>query len=388
MTRSMEEGAAPLHGIRVLELGMVLAGPTTGALLGDFGADVIKVEPPAGDPLRAYGRRKGEPDSLFWKFVGRNKRAISLDLRTEGGYGQFLELARDADVVIESYRPGVMERLKLGWDVLHATNPRLVMLRLSGYGQTGPYSDRPGFGTVAEAIIGFAELNGSPDGPPMLPPFGLADGVAGMAGAYAIMLALRARERIGQGQCIDLSLLEPLYGLMGPQTAVFEKTGLPPTRNGNRAPYSSPRGVYRAGDGRWIAVAGSSNETARRVLSAIGRHDLATDPGLATSAGRVERAEEIDKVLGDWIGQRSAGAVMECLDTCEVPASVVYNAEDISRDEHFLARKVDVRIADPDYGEIPVPNVLARLSATPGRVRHLGRSADADAGCTWLPRAE
>src|SRR6188472_437131 len=280
--RAVDMSRGPLGGIRVVEAATLFAAPIAGMLLGDYGADVIKIEHPTRpDPARGHGPSKNGA-GLWFKALARNKRLATLDLSKPEGRAIFLRLAERSDVVIENFRPGTLERWGLGWDELAAVNPRLVLARVSGFGQTGPYANRPGFGTLAEAMSGFAALNGEPDGPPLLPPLALADGVAGLATAFAIMVALRAREATGEGQVIDTSLVEPLMTLLGPQLTAFDLLGELQPRTGNRSTHNAPRNVYRTADGTWVAVSASATSVAERVIRLVGRADLVGEPWFAT----------------------------------------------------------------------------------------------------------
>jgi crotonobetainyl-CoA:carnitine CoA-transferase CaiB-like acyl-CoA transferase len=276
----------PLEGVRVVEAATLFAAPLAGMLLGDFGADVIKLEHPRRpDPARGHGPSK-DGVGLWFTSLARNKRLVTLDLSKPEGAALFLRLVERSDVVVENFRPGTLERWGLGWDELSATNPALVLARVSGFGQTGPYASRPGFGTLAEAMSGFAVLNGEPDDPPLLPPFALADGVAGIATAFAVLVALRARERTGRGQVVDTSLVEPLMTLLGPQVTAYDLLGSLQPRTGNRSSHNAPRNVYRTADGSWVAVSASADSIAARVLRLVGRPDLADQPWFGARGAR------------------------------------------------------------------------------------------------------
>jgi len=264
----------PLAGLRVLDAGVLFAAPLCATLLGDFGADVIKIEHPSGDPLRSFGWQE-DGESLWWKVVARNKRSVALDLSQEDGQEAFARLVEEADVVLESFRPGTLERWNLGYERLAEGNPGLILLRTSGFGQTGPYRDRPGFGTLAESMSGFAAITGDPDGPPTLPSIALADGIAAVTGAMMVSMALTERAVSGLGQIIDLSLVEPMLWVLGPQATVYDRLGIVQGRSGNRTPFSAPRNLYRTADDQWIAMSGSSQNTAVRVLRLIGGDELA-----------------------------------------------------------------------------------------------------------------
>lgn len=371
----------PLEGIRVLEAATLFAAPIAGMLLGDYGAEVVKVEHPhRPDPARGHGPSK-DGVGLWFKSLARNKRLVTLDLSKPEGADLFLRLAERSDVVLENFRPGTLERWGLGWDELSEANPQLVLARVSGFGQTGPYVRRPGFGTLAEAMSGFAALNGEPDGPPLLPPLALADGVAGLACAFAVLVALRAREQTGRGQVVDTSLVEPLMTLLGPQVTAFDQLGTLQPRTGNRSSHNAPRNVYRTSDGSWVAVSASADTVAARVLRLVGRPDLVDEPWFATGAGRAEHVDEIDAAVAAWIGARQRDEVMAAFDEAEAAVAPVYDARDIVADPQLAAIGAIHTIADEELGPIRMTNVISRLSHTPGEIdvaggRH-GRDTEA-----------
>ncbi len=369
----------PLVGYRVLDLGVLFAGPLVGCFLGDYGADVVKVEPPqGGDSLRGFGWSKGDA-ALYWKFGARNKRTITADLRTEEGQDLVRRLAAEADVVVENFRPGRMEAWNLGWDELHELNPRLVMLRVSGFGQHGPKREQPGFGTIAESMSGFAAITGWADRPPTLPPFGLADGIAAMAGAFATVSALLWRDaHDGEGQQIDIAITDPIFSILGPQSTVYDALGIEQERTGNRTVFTVPRGAYLCSDGRWVALSGATQSVARRVFEAIGKGELFDDPRFSTNEQRVKNVDAVDELLGEWIGRHDRDEVIEVFEAAQCAIGPVYGISEILEDEHFKARPMFVRIPDDQLGEVVMPNVIAQMSATPGLVRHPGRPMDAD----------
>lgn len=372
-------GEGPLQGVVVVEAGTMVSSGTLGRLLSDFGAMVIKVEHPvAGDPLRDLKPRK-DGHGLWWKYLCRNKQAVTLNLSDDRGQTVFKDLVSEADVVIENFRPGTFERWGLGYDDLAAINPGLVMLRISGFGQTGPYSDKPGFGTLAEALSGFAHLNGFPDSPPLLPKTGFADGIAALYSAFSIMYALYHRDvNDGSGQYIDVSLLEPIFNILGPEPLQYDQLGEIPERMGNQSRISAPRNVYQTADGRWLALSGSSQRTAMRCFEAIDRPDLKDDPRFATNEARVDNADELDEVIQDWMLERTREEVVEQLEAYDVPVAPVYNIEDIMGDEHYAAREAVVTVEDDDFGEARVQSVFPKFSDTPGEVEHLGPKKGAD----------
>jgi crotonobetainyl-CoA:carnitine CoA-transferase CaiB-like acyl-CoA transferase len=368
----------PLDGTRVVEAATLFAAPLAGMLLGDYGADVIKIEHPArADPARGHGPSK-DGSGLWFKALARNKRLVTLDLSRQEGAELFLRLATGADVVLENFRPGTLERWGIGWEELSKANPRLVLARVSGFGQTGPYASRPGFGTLAEAMSGFAALSGEPDGPPLLPPLALADGVAALATAFAVLAALRARELTGRGQVVDTSLVEPLLTLLGPQVTAYDLLGELQPRMGNRSSHNAPRNVYRTADGSWVAVSASATSVAARVLLLVGRPDLAEQPWFATGAGRAAHVEEIDAAVAGWIEERVRDEVIAAFDAAEAAIAPVYDARDVLADPQLAAIGAIATVEDGDLGPIRMPNVISRLSDTAGEIRHAGRRHGAD----------
>ena len=368
----------PLQGIRVVEAATLFAAPIAGMLLGDYGADVVKIEHPRNpDPARGHGPSK-DGVGLWFKTLGRNKRLVTLDLSHPDGRDIFLRLAERSDVVLENFRPGTLERWGLGWDELAGRNPRLVLARVSGFGQSGPYMRRPGFGTLAEAMSGFAALNGEPDGPPLLPPLALADGVAALATAFAILVALRARDETGRGQVVDTSLVEPLLALLGPQVTAYDLLGTLPERTGNRSGHNAPRNVYRTADGAWVAVSASATSIAERVLRLVGREDIAREPWFATGAGRVEHVDEIDEAVAAWIGVRPRDEVLAAFESAEAAIAPVYDASELLADPQLSATGAFASVDDDELGPIRMTNMISRLSDTPGGIDHPGRAHGAD----------
>ena len=368
----------PLEGIRVVEAATLFAAPLATMLLADFGADVVKLEHPRRpDPARGHGPAKNGV-GLWFKALSRNKRHATLDLSRPAGQALFLRLAAGADVVVENFRPGTLEGWNVGWEQLSEANPRLVLARVSGFGQDGPYARRPGFGTLAEAMSGFAALNGEPDGPPLLPPLALADGVAGLATAFAILAALRARGETGRGQVIDVSLLEPLLTLLGPQVSAFDALGELQPRTGNRSTHNAPRNVYRTADDRWVAVSASATSIAERLMRLVGRPDLVEQPWFQTGAGRVAHVGELDEAVAAWIGERSRDEVLAAFEAAEAAAAPIYDARDLLVDPHLAARGSIATVDDPDVESLRMPNILARLTETPGEIRWAGGGHGAD----------
>jgi crotonobetainyl-CoA:carnitine CoA-transferase CaiB-like acyl-CoA transferase len=368
----------PLEGLRVVEAATLFAGPLAGMFLGDLGADVVKLEHPARpDPARGHGpARDGE--GLWFKMLARNKRLAALDLSRPDGRDVFLRLAARADVVIENFRPGTLERWGLGFEELRRGNRGLVLARVSGFGQTGPYAGRPGFGTLAEAMSGFAALNGEPGGPPLLPPLALADGVAALAVAMAVLAALRARDASGEGQVVDVSLVEPLLTLLGPGVTAWDQLGELQPRTGNRSRHNAPRNVYATADGHWVAVSSSADSVAARVLRLVGRPDLVEEPWFATGAGRVAHAEEIDGAVAAWIGARSREEVLAAFEEAHAAVAPIYDASGVVDDPQLAAIEAIARVDDEQLGPLRMPNVLARLTGTPGSIRWTGRRHGAD----------
>ncbi|WP_405654127.1 CaiB/BaiF CoA transferase family protein [Streptomyces sp. RK9] len=377
----------PLTGLRVLDLATLFAGPLAATLLGDFGADVVKVEHPTRpDPSRGHGPAK-DGVGLWWKLLGRNKRTMTLDLSTPGGRTTLLRLAAEADVIVENFRPGTLEKWDLGWEELSAANPRLVLARVTGFGQFGPYARRPGFGTLAEAMCGFAAATGEPDGPPTLPPFGLADSIAGLATAYAVMTALAAREHTGRGQVVDMAIIEPILTVLGPQPLWYDQLGHVQPRTGNRSANNAPRNTYRTADGSWVAVSTSTQSIAERVLRLVGRPDLAAEPWFGSGSERAAHADVLDEAVGAWIADRTRTEVIEAFEKAEAAVAPVQDVRDVMTDPQYAALGTITTVPDdPELGDLRMQNVLFRLSETPGAIRWAGRphGADTDAVLTEL----
>jgi crotonobetainyl-CoA:carnitine CoA-transferase CaiB-like acyl-CoA transferase len=366
--RSEVVATGPLSDLRVLDLSTVLAGPNCARYLADFGADVIKVERPGtGDSLRNMAwRDPRDGEGLWWKLVNRNKRTIALDLKDTSDRDTLLRLVERSDAMVENFRPGTLERLGLGPDVLLGRNPRLVLTRVTGFGQDGPYASRPGFASVAEAMSGYAAIAGEPDGAPLLPPIALTDEVTGLVAAFATMVALHS----GVGQVVDVSLMESLFQLMGPLISVYRLTGELQPRLGSALPYTVPRGTFRCADGRWVAISTSSDSVAARVMALLGVGD---DERFATFAGRVEHRDELDLLTAQWVAARSLDEVVIAFEAAEAAIGPVLDMAGISADPHFAARGAVVEV-----GGVPMQGLVARLSATPGRLAWPGRRLDAD----------
>ena len=368
----------PLAGVRVLDCATLFAGPLSATFLGDFGADVIKVEHPRGDPIRTHGHTKdGVP--LWWKMVGRNKRAITLSLSRPDGQELLCRLARTADVLIENFRPGTMERWNLGPDRLLAANPRLIYLRTTAFGQFGPYAGRPGFGTIAESMSGFAAITGEPDGPPTLPPFGLADGIAGLAGAIAALMGLYHRDaRRGQGQVIDLAIIEPILTILGPQPTVYDQLAVVQERSGNRSVNNAPRNTYRTHDGAWVAISTSAQSIAERVMRLVGHPEVIGEPWFGSGAERAKHADLLDRYVGDWIAQRDEEEVVRAFEDAEAAVAPIYDVRDVLADSQYQALESIIAVPDEELGPVKMQNVLYRMLGTPGRVRWPGRRLGQD----------
>jgi len=375
----MVEAPGPLHGLRVIDSATLVAGPLAATNLGEFGAEVIKVEQPgSGDPLRTWGDRK-DGIGLAWKSVSRNKRCVTLDLRQVEGQELFHDLLAVSDVLVVGNRPSALERWGLDYESVHVRHPQLVMVHISGFGRGGPNSDRPGYGTLAEAMSGFAQVVGEPDGPPTLPPFMLADGVAAHAATWATMMALYHRDlRGGGGQLIDINLIEPLARLIETSTLAFDQLGIIPGRVGNRLPASAPRNAYRTADDKYLAISSASPTIAVRVFRTIGRPDLADDPDYVDPVRRRAHGEEVDELVAAWVRARSLDDAMDVFLEAEVAAAPIYDAAQLLEDEHLASRGTFVRVDDPDLGSVRVQAPVAQLTETPGRVDHLGPSLGAD----------
>ncbi|HSP03118.1 MAG TPA: CoA transferase [Acidimicrobiales bacterium] len=358
----------PLADLRVIDASTVLAGPACARYLADFGADVIKVERPgSGDGTRDMFRRDPADDvTYFWKLLGRGKRTIVLDLKSDEGRGHMLDLCASADVLVENFRPGTLERLGLGPDVIHERNPDLVITRVTGFGQDGPYAGRAGFATLAEAMSGFASLSGEPDGAPLLPPIALTDEVTGLTAAFATMVAVHS----GVGQVVDVNLLESLLQIMGPLVSASAVEGWEQPRLGSGVPYTVPRGTWQCADGGWVAVSTSAESVARRVLDLVG---LGDDERLQTFDGRVAAREQIDARMAEWIGERTRDDVLAAFEEAHAACAPVYSMNEVLADPHVRARG-----AVEEVDGTPMQGLVARLSATPGRIRWTGRPLGAD----------
>ena len=367
----MTDGA--LAGLRVIDAATLAAGPLIATWMGEFGAEVIKVEQPdGGDPLRQWGAQR-DGVGLMWKSVARNKKCVTLNLRTRSGRALLRSLAGQADVVVLNLRPSTLRRWGLDYENLAAANRALVMVHVTGYGAGGPKSDWPGFGTLGEAMSGFAHLTGTPDGPPTLPSFMLADGVAALNATYAVMMALYHRDVHGAGgQLIDINLIEPLARLLEQSVLTHDQLGTIPVRTGNRWDISAPRNAYRTKDGRWLAMSGSAPTIAMRALRAVGRPELTMDPKFAEAQQRLRNAAEIDAIMADWIIQRTLDEALAVFEDAGVAAAPIYDAQQLLNDPQLQARDAYPSIPDAELGSMRVQAPVPRFSATPGRVAHLG----------------
>ncbi len=383
-----------LEGIKVIELGQLIAGPFAGKTLADFGADVIKVEPlGAGDPLRKW-RLLRDGTSVWWEIQSRNKRSVELDLRSADGQALVRSLALEADVLIENFKPGTLEGWGLGWSQLHELNPRLIMLRISGYGQTGPYCNKPGFGVLGEAMGGLRHLTGEPGRTPVRTGVSIGDTLSALHGVIGILTALYHRDaQGGQGQMIDVALYESVFNVMESLLPEFDAFGVVRERAGSALPGIAPTNAYRCAGGGFALVAGNGDSIFKRLMTAIGRTDLATDPALAGNSGRVARVEEIDAAIEAWTSQRSLDEVLAVLDAASVPAGRIYSIKDIVNDPQYIARQMIVQTQTADGAMLKVPGIVPKLSATPGRISHpaprLGQhTRQIQAGSGWPTRQE
>ena len=372
-----------LAGLRVIDAATLFAGPTAATMLADFGADVIKIEHPTkGDPVRGHGYSK-DGQSLWWANIGRNKSTLALNLGSTQGAQIFLDLIEQSDVLIENFRPGTLERWGIGPEQLHARNPKLIIARVTGFGQFGPYAHRAGFGTLAESMSGFATMTGEADGPPTLPPFALADGISALAISQAIMFALFAQknpdsEGFGKGQVIDLAIIEPILAILGPHATVYDQLGVVPSRTGNRSVNNSPRNTYLTKDNKWLAVSTSAQSIAERVMILVGHPEVINEPWFAEGSTRAQHAELLDQYVGDWIAQRDAHDVVREFEKAEAAVAPIYNIADVMNDPQFQALETIISIDDVVLGPIKMQNVLYRMDQTPGAVQWTGRTIGAD----------
>lgn len=361
------DARGPLHGLRIIDLSRLVAGNMLSLQLADFGADVIKIEPPEGDTLRNF---KTDGLDIWWKTYSRNKRSLGLNLRNPESIALIKALVATADALIESFRPGTLEAMGLAPDVLHAINPHLVITRISGWGQTGPYSHKPGFGTLVEGYSGFAAINGFEDRAPVLPPIFLGDMTTGLYGASATMMALwHLQVHGGKGQVIDLSLFEPMLSILGPQAANYQFTGKLKARTGSRSSTTAPRNVYRTSDDKWMALSTATNAVARRLMETIGHGDMLRDPRYATNSARLENIEDVDRVVSAFVRARSLAENMALFEAAGVTVGPVHDARQVLESEFVAERECLVEVPDEELGSLPMHNILPRWSDTPGQFR-------------------
>lgn len=370
--------SGPLTGLRIIDAATLFAGPMAATLLGDFGAEVIKVEHPRGDPVRNHGYQK-DGINLWWKMLSRNKKTVTCNLSTVEGQDLMRRLIATSDVLIENFRPGTLERWNLDPNDLLETHPSLVIARVTGFGQFGPYATRPGFGTLAESMSGFAAITGETGTPPVLPPFGLADGISGLALANAIQMCLYSRETgDGAGQIIDLAIIEPILSILGPQPTWYDQLGVVQERMGNRSVNNAPRNTYLTKDNRWVAISTSAHNVAERVMKLVGHPEVTSEPWFGTGRGRAQHADQLDAMVGGWISERSLDAVVEQFEEASAAIAPVYDIADIFNDPQYRALDSITSIDDDDLGPIRMQNLMFRLSATPGTIKWGGRGIGAD----------
>ena len=377
MTTDSKNRKGPLSGYTVLELGSTVAGPFCGRLMADFGADVIKIEPSSGDAVRAMGMRdKGK--SLYASSIFRNKRLISVDLRNKEGQAIVRKIADKVDMLVENFRPGTLEKWGLGYEALKKTNPGLVMVRISGYGQDGPYSDRPGYGIVCEAVSGLRELTGDPDRPPPRVSISLTDYITGLYGAFGAVMALNERDRTGQGQLIDAALYESAFSFNEPHVPAYSNLGTVATRSGSRLPNNTPNNLYHTSDGRYIHIAAGAQSVFTRFVKAIGKPELLDDPRFDTALSRNENFEALDDIINDWTSSHTLAECEKVVNDSVVPGARIYNMADIFADPHYKARGMLVETNDQHGDPVTLAGIVPRLSGNPGEIRWPGREIGAD----------
>ncbi|MCJ0891515.1 CaiB/BaiF CoA-transferase family protein [Rhodococcus sp. ARC_M5] len=368
-----EATPGPLSDLRVVEMGQLLAGPFCGQLLADFGAEVIKLEPPGkGDPMRQWGREKPHGKSLWWPVVARNKKSVTCNLRTEEGQALARNIIGKSDIVVENFRPGTLERWGLGYEDLRTLDPRLIMARVTGYGQDGPYSPRAGFGSIGEAMGGIRYVTGNPDLPPSRAGISLGDSLAAVFATIGVLTAVHHRERTGRGQLVDSAIYEAVLAMMESLLPEYEIGGYQRERTGSVLPNIAPSNVYPTKGGEMILVAANQDSVYARLVTAMGRADLVSDPRYVDHASRGVNMEELDAIIGAWTAELGTDEVLDILHAAGVPAGRIYTARDMFDDPHFAAREAIVRLAHPDFGEIPMAGVVPKLSDSPGAVRHAG----------------
>ena len=367
----------PLDGVRVLELGSSVAGPFCGRLFADFGAEVIKVELAEGDPVRSMGKRV-EGKSLYAASIFRNKKLISVDLKSEKGRDVVRRLAAESDVLVENFRPGTLERMGLGYDTLSSANPGLVMIRISGFGQTGPYSQRAGYGVIGESLSGLRHLTGDPDRPPSRIAASVTDEVTAIYAALGGMMALWARSRTGKGQVVDATLFESAFSLIEPHVPIYDKLGIVANRAGSRLPDTAPNNTYRTADRKYVHITAMGDAVFARLAEVMGRPELAQDEKYATQVARSANEEVLDQLIGAWVASKTLDEVVSILNEGGIPSAPIYTVEDIFKDEHFRARDMLVRMPDDVFGTVALPGVVPKLSATPGAIAHAGHVCGED----------
>ena len=372
-----------LQGIRVLDAATLFAGPMAATMLADFGADVIKIEHPIkGDPVRLHGHTK-DGVALWWTMLARNKQALALDLGKAAGSDVFKLLIADTDVFIENFRPGTLERWGIGPEELFKINPKLIIARVTGFGQFGPYAGRAGFGTLAESMSGFAAMTGEVNGPPTLPPFGLADGIAALATSQAILIALAAQKNpesdaFGKGQVIDLAIIEPILAILGPQPTVYDQLGIVQPRSGNRSVNNAPRNTYKTKDGKWVAISTSAQSIAERVMILVGHPEVISEPWFASGGERAKHADLLDGYVSAWISERDTTEVINAFEAAEAAVAQIYDIKDIMQDQQFQALDTITTVEDPKLGPVRMQNVMYRMSQTPGEIKWTGRNKGQD----------
>ena len=370
--------SGPLKGVRVIDAATLFAGPMAATLLGDFGAEVVKVEHPRGDPVRSHGYQK-DGINLWWKMLGRNKHTVTCDMSKVRGQDVMRRLVSTSDVLIENFRPGTLERWDLDPKDLLKINPGLVIARVTGFGQFGPYASRPGFGTLAESMSGFAAITGEPDRPPVLPPFGLADGISALALANAIQMCLYHRDaKDGSGQIIDLAIIEPILSILGPQPIWYDQLDVIQERTGNRSVNNAPRNTYQTRDRHWVAISTSAHNVAERVMKLVGHPEVISEPWFETGRGRAQHSDQLDAMVSSWIGERDLDDVVEQFEKASAAVAPVYDIADIFEDPQYEALDSITTVDDEDLGPIRMQNLMFRLSATPGAIEWSGRGIGAD----------
>jgi crotonobetainyl-CoA:carnitine CoA-transferase CaiB-like acyl-CoA transferase len=378
--RMKQDERRALQGLKVVECATVVAAPLIGRLMADFGAEVIHIEHPRyGDNLREFGFTV-DGINPWWKYYSRNKKVITLDISKDKGRQLLFALLKDADVFIENFRTGRLQEWNIHYEDLAKINPRLIMVRVTGFGQYGSYSRQPGFGTLIEAMSGFAAMVGDPKGPPTLPPFPLADSFAALYGLFATMFAIYYRDVVGtgKGQVIDVSIWEPLFAMVGPNAVYYDLTGRVLERIGNRAFTSAPRNCYQTRDNRWVAIAGATQTTAARFFKALGQPELVDDPRFKTNESRIRNVEQLDEIIGKWFRMHTLSEVLEILNKFEVPVGPVFDVSDIIKDPHAQEREMVIKAPDDDRGTLMMEGIFPKMSVTPGAVRHTGKKLGAD----------